>query len=223
MVVDNVDKIRGFLNVNLEPEHENKEFYKFDVMVRKKDNPENIFMKHHKGSFLLHSWLISSVEQYDKYIDEMVSLCLLTGARLYMTVDRKSTEKMTTVLSDSAHDLMKSMLRNNQISTKNVFNIMNSITSKNEISVHNARKLLFDIDNMDTEAFTQTMLALCALPEELSLMTLNTPNGWHIITDRFDRTLLPNDVLNNDNLDIKENALTLVYFDNLRKELQEGE
>jgi len=215
MAITNISIIREFLKTNLKPEHENKEFYKFDVMVRKKDNPENTFMKHHKGSFLLHSWLISSVEQYDKYIDEMVSLCLLTGARLYMTVDRKSTEKMTTMLSDASHDLMKSMLRNNQISTKNVFNIMNSITSKNEISVHSARKLLFDIDNNDADTFIQTMTALCSVQDiNLSILTLNTPNGWHIITDRFDKSVLPSDVVNNENLDIKENALTLVYFDN---------
>ena len=211
MLIDNTDKIRQFLTTELTEECENKEFYKFDVMVRKKDDSESIFMKHHKGSFLLHSWLVSSVEQYDKYIEEMKELCNVTNARLYMTLDRKSTQSMVVHLADSAQDLLKSLIRKNIVSTKNVFNLMNSLTSKNELSVHRSRKLLFDIDVNDTNVLS-TVINSLYLPEVGHLYILKSPNGWHVISDRFNKDLIPQELKQDENIDIKENALTIVYY-----------
>ena len=210
-MVDNTKQIREFLESNLTEDCFNNEFYKFDVMVRKKDNPESVFMKHHKGSFLLRSWLVSSLEQYDKYIEEMKYLCDLTGARLYMTLDRKSTQSMVMHLADYSSDLMKSMVRKNIISTKNIFNVMNSLTSKKELSVHVSKKLLFDIDNTDIEKVNKVVQALNS--ENVSqLYVLHSPNGWHVITNKFNQDLIPKEILEDEEVDIKENALTVVYY-----------
>ena len=211
MLVDNSKYIRKFLLKELTPECENKEFYKFDVMVRNKDDRNNTYIKNHKGSFLLHSWLISTVEQYDKYIDEMIALCDATGARLYMTLDRKSTQSMAIKLADYANDLLKSMVRKNILSTKNIFNVMNSLTSKKELSVHSNRKLLFDIDtdNWDEVDDLIDILMPISLAETGTVYILRSPNGWHVITNRFNRDLIS---ITNENIDIKENALTIVYF-----------
>ena len=211
MLVDNSKYIRKFLLKELTPECENKEFYKFGAMVRNKDDRSNTYIKNHKGSFLLHSWLISTVEQYDKYIDEMIALCDATGARLYMTLDRKSTQSMVIKLADYANDLLKSMIRKNILSTKNIFNVMNSLTSKKELSVHNSRKLLFDIDtdNWDEVDDLIDILMPISLAETGTVYILRSPNGWHVITNRFNRDLIS---ITNENIDIKENALTIVYF-----------
>lgn len=211
MLVDNSKYIRKFLLKELTSECENKEFYKFDAMVRNKDDRSNTYIKNHKGSFLLHSWLISTVEQYDKYIDEMIALCDATGARLYMTLDRKSTQSMAIKLADYANDLLKSMVRKNIVSTKNIFNVMNSLTSKKELSVHSSRKLLFDIDtdNWDEVDDLIDILMPISLAETGTVYILRSPNGWHVITNRFNRDLIS---ITNENIDIKENALTIVYF-----------
>ena len=211
MAVDNRKNIRKFLLNELTPECENKEFYKFDVMVRNKDDRSNPYIKNHKGSFLLHSWLISTVEQYDKYIDEMTALCDATGARLYMTLDRKSTQFMAIQLADYANDLIKSMVRKNTLSTKNIFNVMNSLTSKKELSVHNSRKLLFDIDtdNWDEVEDLIDILIPISNAETGTVYILPSPNGWHVVTNRFNRDLIS---ITNENIDVKENALTIVYF-----------
>jgi hypothetical protein len=210
-MVNNTKQIREFLEANLNEECFNSEFYKFDVMIRKKDNPESIFMKHHKGSFLLRSWLISSLEQYDKYIEEMKYLCDIIGARLYMTLDRKSTQSMAINLADYGSDLLKSLIRKNTISTKNIFNVMNSLTSKKELSVHQSKKLLFDIDTQDIDKVSNVIQSL--YPEEVGhLYVLNSPNGWHVITDKFNQDLIPKQILEDEEIDVKENALTIVYF-----------
>lgn len=210
-MVDNSHSIRTFLEVNLTEDCVNKEFYKFDVMVRKKDNPNSIFMQHHKGSFLVHSWLVSSLEQYDKYLPEMKELCDLTGARLYMLLDRKSTNSMAVQLADYGSDLLKSMLRKNTISTKNIFNVMNSLTSKKELSVHPSRKLLFDIDSKDTDKLSEVLYSL--KPEETGhLYVFESPNGWHVVTNRFNQESIPQKLKDDEVVDIKENAMTVVYF-----------
>ena len=68
MRVDNRDVIRRLIEDNLS-ESTDDGFYKFEAIIRKKDNPDNIFMKNHKGSFLVHSWLIKTLSDYDKYMD----------------------------------------------------------------------------------------------------------------------------------------------------------
>ena len=150
MLIDNKKQIREFLNKELTEDSENKEFYKFEAIVRKKDNPENVFVKNHTGSYLIHSWLISSVEQYDKYIDEMTELCNQTGARLYLSLDKKSVQSVAITLSDYTNGLLQNLVRKNNISMKNMFNALNSLTSKKEVSIHESKKLLFDIDTEET-------------------------------------------------------------------------
>lgn len=210
---DNRAAIRTFLANELTPECDNKEFYKFDALVRKKDNPENIFIKNHKSSFLVHSWLVSSLEQYDKYIDEMVALCELTGARLYMTLDRKSTDKTAMTLSDYGNNLLKSIARKNTISTKNMYRVMDSLTSKNEVSIHKSRKLLFDIDSTDERkkdlVVNYLLFKQCDAGAVYAFPTLN---GYHVISKRVDILALPEEITQDECIDLKYNAMTLVYF-----------
>jgi hypothetical protein len=211
MLVDNTKSIKEFLENNLAESSLNKEFYKFDIMVRKKDNPNNIFILNHNGSFLIHSWLISSVEQFNKYLPEMKKLCDLTGARMYMLLDKKSTKSMAIQLADYGLNLLKTLTRENNISTKNVFNVMNSLTSRKELSIHQSRKLLFDIDNTSTDKLGEVIYGI--KPEDAGhFYALKSPNGWHVITNRFNKENIPKSILEDTEIDIKENAMTVVYF-----------
>ena len=88
---------------------------------------------------------------------------------------------------------------------------MNSVTSKKELSVHSSRKLLFDIDidNWDEVDDLIDILMPISLAEPGTVYILRSPNGWHVVTNRFNRDLIS---ITNENIDVKENALTIVYF-----------
>ena len=214
MRVDNRDVIRRLIEDNLS-ESTDDGFYKFEAIIRKKDNPDNIFMKNHKGSFLVHSWLIKTLNDYDKYMDEMVSLCNLTGARLYMNLDKRSTEKTVIKLADDTQELLKHIIRKNLVSTKNTFNILNSITSRKEVSVHSTRKYLFDVDCRDVNVLACVInLVTDNNTAERNVTVLDSPNGWHVVVDRFDVSNIRELIENMGNVDIKDNAMTVVYFSN---------
>lgn len=193
-------------------------FFKFEALVRTKDDPENVFIQQHKGSFLVHSWVVKTLNQYDKYIDEMVKLCDLTGARLYVNLDQKSTEKLVIDLADSSMSLIKQMLRNNQISTKNTFNLLNSITSRGTTSIHDTRKYLFDVDSKDVKVLSQTLNLITANNSiERCMVVLDSPNGWHVVVDRFNLEDIREKLDLMEDVEVKDNALTVVYFNREEK------
>lgn len=218
MLVDNRRLIRSMLEDVLPKEEVGDGFFKFEALVRTKDDPENVFIQQHKGSFLVHSWVVKTLNQYDKYIDEMVKLCDLTGARLYVNLDQKSTEKLVIDLADSSMSLIKQMLRNNQISTKNTFNLLNSITSRGTTSVHDTRKYLFDVDSKDVKVLSQTLNLITANNSiERCMVVLDSPNGWHVVVDRFNLEDIREKLDLMEDVEVKDNALTVVYFNREEK------
>lgn len=218
MLVDNRRLIRSMLEDVLPKEEVGDGFFKFEALVRTKDDPENVFIQQHKGSFLVHSWVVKTVNQYDKYIDEMVKLCDLTGARLYVNLDQKSTEKLVIDLADSSMSLIKQMLRNNQISTKNTFNLLNSITSRGTTSIHDTRKYLFDVDSKDVKVLSQTLNLITANNSiERCMVVLDSPNGWHVVVDRFNIEDIREKLDLMEDVEVKDNALTVVYFNREEK------
>lgn len=218
MLVDNRRLIRSMLEDVLPKEEVGDGFFKFEALVRTKDDPENVFIQQHKGSFLVHSWVVKTVNQYDKYIDEMVKLCDLTGARLYVNLDQKSTEKLVIDLADSSMSLIKQMLRNNQISTKNTFNLLNSITSRGTTSIHDTRKYLFDVDSKDVKVLSQTLNLITANNSiERCMVVLDSPNGWHVVVDRFNLEDIREKLDLMEDVEVKDNALTVVYFNREEK------
>lgn len=218
MLVDNRRLIRSMLEDVLPKEEVGDGFFKFEALVRTKDDPENVFIQQHKGSFLVHSWVVKTLNQYDKYIDEMVKLCDLTGARLYVNLDQKSTEKLVIDLADSSMSLIKQMLRNNQISTKNTFNLLNSITSRNTTSIHDTRKYLFDVDSKDVKVLSQTLNLITANNSiERCMVVLDSPNGWHVVVDRFNLEDIREKLDLMEDVEVKDNALTVVYFNKEEK------
>ncbi len=218
MLVDNRRLIRSMLEDVLPKEEVGDGFFKFEALIRTKDDPENVFIQQHKGSFLVHSWVVKTLNQYDKYIDEMVKLCDLTGARLYVNLDQKSTEKLVIDLADSSMSLIKQMLRNNQISTKNTFNLLNSITSRGTTSIHNTRKYLFDVDSKDVKVLSQTLNLITANNSiERCMVVLDSPNGWHVVVDRFNLEDIREKLDLMEDVEVKDNALTVVYFNREEK------
>lgn len=218
MLVDNRRLIRSMLEDVLPKEEVGDGFFKFEALVRTKDDPENVFIQQHKGSFLVHSWVVKTLNQYDKYIDEMVKLCDLTGARLYVNLDQKSTEKLVIDLADSSMSLIKQMLRNNQISTKNTFNLLNSITSRGTTSIHDTRKYLFDVDSKDVKVLSQTLNLITANNSiERCMVVLDSPNGWHVVVDRFNIEDIREKLDLMEDVEVKDNALTVVYFNREEK------
>ena len=91
MSINNFPVIEQFL------EFEQGTFYKFELLVRNTDGNNPLYQEGYSNTnknILIKSWYVDSKEYYEKIKHEMINLSNLTGARLYMTLDRKSNLKL---------------------------------------------------------------------------------------------------------------------------------
>ena len=223
MIIDNLPTLLKLIDF------EEGDYYKFEAIIRSKDglnplctNPNSTSIKY---------WLISNWNELDKLYPVMQEFCNITGARLYMTLDRKNIIKTFINTSKNLFDTLTEMMYGSKFSIHKLNKIIASETSKKDNSAKNCRTWMIDID-IDDEYIKQLTEEYL---EDLHICTLKTPNGYHVISDKkfgADRfidlytTFLSNhkDNLSEDyiktiilNVSLKENALGLVYFN--RKEL----
>lgn len=205
-IIDNFEQIEDFM------EFHPGEYYKFEALVRNTDGPNPLFLEGVSNSnknILVKSWLIDSPEYYSRMKNEMKVLCDCTGARLYITLDRKSLKKAIVNASNKVHDLLISYLNSSSaVTTKSMQRALSGSTSVKESSAKNAGTILFDLDTTKFE----TLVKVQQYSYPYKCWTLQTVKGYHVVVMRKDldrrKTLvdLPEDVT------ILQNALGLVYM-----------
>ena len=224
-MISNLNVLGDLLEFNPE-----KSYYKFVCLVRFKDfkdNPDKMVLKaKEKQEILVKQWLIDNPKQLDELWTDMTRLTYLVKGRLYMCVDRKSTLKtlvnMRNVCSDYVDPFIFS--DNSSCSVKAINKIPASCSSIDNSSDHNYRKWLFDVDTKSQSLVDY----LCDYCKDYKPVVFETISGYHVIVDRkFNPypllATLPDKAfelrkqmewLDKDNrpvVDLKENAMTLVY------------
>lgn len=214
MRLNNIGFAHNYVQEQLRNCVENDQYIVFEALIRNKDKVNPVIQK----TMLLRTWYIDSIAKFDKHVKEMRYLCDITGARLYMVTDVKSTRNFTLNLLNEIHKLEMNVMRCNEISVKGTIKLPLSVIVSDESSVHNKRKYLIDIDIEDeTNRTNAEEQIIKALPENVSYDRLSTVNGAHLIIDRNN---LPQVVLsdiiskvdNNDDVTIKYNAMTVIYY-----------
>lgn len=215
MIINNSEQIQKYLQDNFNKlestKYKEDGFFYIDLIVRKKDDTENILVKKHGGSTFIKRWIINSLEKYQQYEPEMIYLADITGGRLYISINMKSQNKVSQEYMNSGFNMAQQLIRKNPISVKNIINKPLSIISSDSADIRDFTYWLFDIDTKNENELNSVINYLNDLDKKFYV--LNTSQGYHVIADKINRDedIYPS-ILYNDLIEIKNNALTLVYF-----------
>ena len=231
-MVNNFDKLENICKF------EKGTYYKFVALIRKKDykEDEKCILQNEKGEMFVRQWFIESKEDLEKYKQDMIELCNACKCRLYMTLDKKSIKKTVIKMKEQLDDMIKNYCFNpeNKVSLRKLSKFSASASQMSDCSASD-KYFLLDYDfgeNYKEDLFEDVKIIF----EDSYVDVLPTLNGQHIILRRnFDPKKyfsFINDTyccyeeselgkkLNvakwniqtfKNNLELKENALTLVY------------
>lgn len=228
-MIDNFNIIENFM------QFEEGTFYKFELLVRNTDGSNPLYPEgssQTNKNILIKSWYVDNIDYYNKIKHEMVTLSNLTGARLYVTLDRKDNLKLVSNIIHAFTNTLICICNGQKPSIKNIAKTFTSETSKVENSSKQTRTIMFDVDTMD-EIIADSVLNYIESKGQTHY-TLKTKKGYHIICFRkFDHSdwkdscleFLSNDWAIKDSneqikayrdlfvetVSVKENELGLVY------------
>lgn len=178
-MIDNFETIENFM------QFEEGTFYKFELLVRNTDGENELFPERCSNTnrnILIKSWYVDNFEYYKKIKHEMVTMANLTGARLYMTLDRKDNVKLVQSLIHSFTDTLCAICNGQKPSIKNIAKTFASETSKVENSSKGTKTLMWDVDTKDIQ-IKQAVVDYIESKGQKAFI-LETKKGYHIFCFR---------------------------------------
>ena len=127
-------------------------FYKFELLIRNTDGGNDLYQEGYSKTnknILIKSWYVDNKDYYEKIKHEMITMANLTGARLYITLDRKDNVKLVQGLLHSYTDSLCAIVKGQKPAIKNLSKTFASETSKEENSSPKFRTIMFDVDTKD--------------------------------------------------------------------------
>ncbi len=183
-------------------------FYKFFLMIRKKDVGEHPLITTKSQDNIIKIWLVNSEEYLNKKINEMKYLLkVIPNSRLYMCTDSKSNLKTIMTIRNNLNKVIDSALFGSRENlTPYISRMVSSSTSAVESSEHNFRKYMIDVDTKDENVLKSVLDNLSSITD-LSPLVLNSKNGYHIVIKRaFDPSMFKQ--INN--VELKKDAAVLI-------------
>ena len=178
-MIDNFKVIDKFL------QFEEGTFYKFELLVRNTDGENILFPERCSNTnrnILIKSWYVDTKEYYEKIKHEMITLSNLTGARLYVTLDRKDNVKLVQNLLHSYTDSLVAICNGQKPSIKSISKTFASETSKVENSSKSTKTIMFDVDTKDGQ-IKQAVIDYIESKGQKAFI-LETKKGYHIFCFR---------------------------------------
>jgi len=178
-MIDNFKVIDNFL------QFEEGTFYKFELLVRNTDGENILFperVSNTNRNILIKSWYVDTKDYYEKIKHEMITLSNLTGARLYVTLDRKDNVKLCQSLIKAYTDDLVAIVNSQKPSIKSISKTFASETSKVENSSKSTKTIMFDVDTKD-EAVLRAINDYI-IEHGQKPYVLNTKKGYHIFCYR---------------------------------------
>ena len=178
-MIDNFETVENFM------QFEEGTFYKFELLVRNTDGENELFPERCSNTnrnILIKSWYVDNFEYYKKIKQEMVTMANLTGARLYITLDRKDNVKLVQNLIHSFTDTLCAICNGQKPSIKNIAKTFASETSKVENSSKTTKTLMWDVDTKQIEIVNHVHEYIRSKGQEP--FTLKTKKGYHVFCYR---------------------------------------
>jgi hypothetical protein len=190
-MIDNFHVIDSFLHF------EEGSFYKFELLVRNTDGENDLYEEGYSKTnknILIKSWYVDSEAYYEKVKHEMITLANITGARLYVTLDRKDNRKLVQSIARRFFDLSMAIVEGSKPAIKGIAKAFASETSKVENSCKDKRTLMFDIDTKEGIAL-EAVICYIINKGEIPCV-LETKKGYHVFCYRkFDSSNWEQDVV----------------------------
>lgn len=202
MLINNTETIKKALRFE-----GTRYYYKFLVIVRKKDYEEGecpVINKEGRKEVCVHQWLVSSMEDYERLLPDMLQYAELFKARLYVTLDRKDLYKTLMYIDTVVRDALNSIaLGQTSLSCKSLNKLTNSATSVKESSSKEGKAWMIDVDTKDA-GILECVKDICG---KHLICVLETKAGYHVVAEKkFD----PRKYAWPEHNELKENALGLV-------------
>lgn len=172
--LDNLNKIKPLLNFS------NKgDFYMLHILQRKKDQPADR-QNEHQSVRTVKSYCIESIEYLDKRWEEIKTLAELFKARVYIAVNKQNHYDISLLMMETLAKRISSNMHNQ----KNLFeSVVGSVKLKE-------KRWIVDMDTKDLNELDEVRNYIDSLQpiqnQSKVLETIQTPNGYHFITTKFD-------------------------------------
>lgn len=178
-MIDNFDLIKSLLSFN-----NGDEFYFLQIIQRKKDIKDSDLDVKYAGknnhSRLIRAYYIYSVDQLEKYKEEIIAMCNLFKARACINLNKRNQK-------DTALEMLELLARDIRVGNYScVSKIYNSVCG----SVHSADKtFLVDIDTNDQDfiyKIESTIKQIVPVSDKV-IAKIPSKSGVHLITKPFNR------------------------------------
>ena len=190
-MIDNFKTIEKFL------QFEQGTFYKFELLVRNADGNNALYENGYSNTnknILIKSWYVDNNEYLQKIKNEMITLANLTGARLYITLDRKDNVKLVKSLLHDFTDILCNLFTSSKPTIKSISKTFSSQTSKIENSCKNVRTIMFDVDTQEGDVL-EALVCYIRSKEQVPYI-LTTKKGYHVFCfKKFDHSSWQQDTI----------------------------
>lgn len=213
MIIDNFSVLKSNLEFSLDGT-----YYVFMALCREKDGLN--ILTSTNTSTNLKTWIVDSKSKLEELQPIMQHFCDLTGARLYYTVDRKSTLKtMNNMLKNLTETVIQQSYSDISISINHLSKLFNHCAFIKESNSDKEHRYWFiDCDSKRSELFK----AIYDFLGGSYIYHLDTPSGYHFVAKKnFDKRKFEENLedylpdLNKKLINyatIKENAFGLAYY-----------
>lgn len=190
-VYDNFDVIKDLLY--FEP----NSFYFCQVIQRKKDG--NLI----KDSIVIKSYYFHSLKEFLSSKEEIAATCKHYNARAYINLTPRNRSEVLALCIKEYADMMVNKIPFSPL----IFDHCCGVCG-------NSKTFLIDVDE-DVDYNTLAELIQSCRGEGRILAEVPTPNGYHLITSKFDRGQFKQKlaIKGINGIDVKDNSPTLLYYE----------
>jgi hypothetical protein len=197
-MINNLEIIKPLLNFESKGD-----FYMLYVFKRKKDQPEDE-RDNHQSVRTIKTYCIESIEHLERRWSEIQDLCEMFKARAYIHVQKQNH-------LDVSLNMMVALAQRIQDGNPNQKGLFDSVVG--QIKTHEKRWIV-DIDTKDEKFDKEVQLFIntkCIPYGQKIIANIQTKNGNHLITSRFDAKTFSEKY---PDIDIQRKNPTLLYYPN---------
>lgn len=175
------------------------EFYFFQIIKRKKDNPDTAWINWNNHARCIKTYSIYTKEQLDKRKQEIIDICTVTNSRLYMHPARRSKDKVRLE--------MLSLITENIVSNKHTLDWLYNTACWQK--TYSQSLWVVDIDDWWPTVDMVELTVNSIRPFNTVQFRIKTKNWRHLITKPFDLNEFKN---NHPDIDVHKNNPTIIFI-----------